>query len=81
MTKSKELNFIENMLFKNKLISETSVETIDLSPKIGVIFFFKKRNIGSGKMGPRDREKMRVRPEKCMHEQKKCMYLNENQIQ
>ena len=62
--------------FKNQFISETSVETIDLSPKIGVNFFLKKRNIGSGKMGPRDRKKMRVRPEK-MHVRAEKMHVCE----
>ena len=62
--------------FKNKLISVTPVKTIDLSPKIGVNFFLKKRNIGSGKMGPRDKEKMRVRPEK-MHVRAEKMHVFE----
>ena len=67
--------------FKNQFISETSVETIDLSPKIGVNFFLKKNEISALEKWGQETEKMRVRPEKCMYEQKKCMYLNENQIQ
>ena len=67
---------MKTCFFKNKLISETPVETIDLSPKIGVNIFKKKRNIGSGKMGPRDREKMRVRPEK-MHVRAEKMHVFE----
>ena len=42
-------------LFKNHPVSETPLETIDLSPKIGVFFFFfLKRNIGRGKFGASD---------------------------
>ena len=66
---------MKTCFLKNQLISETLLETIDLIPKIGVIFFF-KRNIGSGKMGPRDREKMRVRPEK-MHVRAEKMHVFE----
>ena len=67
---------MKTYLFKNQLISETPLETIDLIPKIGVIIIFLRPNIGSGKMGPRDREKMRVRAEK-MHVRAEKMHVFE----
>ena len=72
---------MKTCFFKNKLISETSVETIDLSPKIGVNFFKKKEISALEKWGQETEKKCVYDQKKCMYEQKKCMYLNEIQIQ